>query len=157
MPNCWRTPIPKFHVFMMPFHFVAGLRKFRLLVCYHKMSTTFFLFNIFEGFTWNKKIFFSLFKNETKEKVWKNINYFLDQNVFCPFLENKIKYLTTFNLEFYFLPHPTTYTPHPTTYTHHPSSLIPHTSSIFPHLTSLTSPLSPLLHFPQLSTLIPHP
>ena len=28
VPNCCRTPTPKFHVLMLPFHFVAGPQKF---------------------------------------------------------------------------------------------------------------------------------
>ena len=27
VPNCWRTPIPKVHVLMLPFHLSQGLRK----------------------------------------------------------------------------------------------------------------------------------
>ena len=31
LPNSCRTPIPKLHVFLLPFHFVAGLQKLELL------------------------------------------------------------------------------------------------------------------------------
>ena len=52
VPNCCRTPIPKFHVFMLPLSLVTGPQKICTVTL--KWATTKILFTFFKGFTGNK-------------------------------------------------------------------------------------------------------
>ena len=50
----------------------------------------------------NKMCSLACLKAKTKEKLGEFFYYIIDKNPFCPFLENKSKYLTTFKFKLYF-------------------------------------------------------
>ena len=102
MPNCFSTPIPKFHVFMLPLSLVVVPSE--KLDYYPKMrGKTNFMFKFFK-FSPETKYVLQLVK---KQKLKRYFNYckfvllFFRSKTVLPKFEKK--YLTNFNFEFYFL------------------------------------------------------
>ena len=90
MPNCCRTPIPKFHAFMLPLSLVAGPLK---------MWTV----TLKWAHTKNKICSLACLNAKTEELLEKKIVLlFLDQKPFCPFWKKRKNYLTNCNFKFYY-------------------------------------------------------
>ena len=90
VPNCCRTPIPKYHVLILSLHLSQGLRKWCLVPSNEQNLYRYFVFNIFKGSTWNKICSLACFKAKTEEKLYNKLVFpCTDQKPFCPFLGRK--------------------------------------------------------------------
>ena len=97
MPNCWRTPIPKFQFFMLLLSLVAGPQKIWNVTLKWANKKK----NIVKGYTWNKICFFCLFKSKNWRERGKHIcvTIFYIKNRFGHFwdLQKNIKQLLISN------------------------------------------------------------